>query len=238
MKKRLLFLASFLICLAMGTNAQVTSTDIIGSYTGNLDVFFDFGTLIPVGSKENVKVYTSLQENNKIKLTLKDFSIEVGGQEILVGDIEMTDVTVDAAGNVSAPENEMTHPELGYLPIKLTGGKMNSTNANLDIRVIWTNSESGMETPIVVNYKNGVKDPTTGISSANDATVEAIVMGDELIVSGANLSKCSVYALTGTLISTIQAQNNKVPLDNISNGIYLIHLVTDKGIITRKIVRN
>lgn len=240
MKKRLLsFILSF-TCIASASFAQVSVNDVTGSYTGKLEVFFDMSPvpgLVPVGNKENVKVYSTLQDNQKIALTLKDFSLMVGGNEVKVGDIEMKDVTIDNEGNVSAPENTMTHPELGTLPINLTGGKMTATNADLNISVIWVD---GGNTPIVVNYIGGTKDINdgTGISSINNTKIKTIITGNTVLLSGAELYNASIYALTGSLVTSINAHDNSISLEGVAKGIYLVHFTTSEGVITRKIVRN
>lgn len=238
MIKRLLSFILSLACITSASFAQVSVNDITGSYTGKLEVFFDMRPtpgLVPVGNKENVKVYSTLQDNQKILLTLKDFSLMVGENEVKVGDIEMKDVTIDNEGNVSAPENTMKHPELGTLPINLTGGKMTATNADLNIRVIWVD---GGNMPILVNYIGGTKNIENTIHSVNNPNIETIISQNTVVISGAELYNASIYALTGSLITSINAHNNAISLEGISKGIYLIHLSTSEGVITRKIVRN
>lgn len=237
MKKQLLSLFTFLMFFTATLFGEVTTKDVLGSYTGNIEVYFDLGSsLSPVGNEKNVKVFTSLQENQKIQLTLKDFSITIGGNSILVGDIEVKDVTVDAAGNVSAPENILDHPELGKLPVNIKG-TLTATSANLDINVLWVD---GGNMPIVVYYKDGVKDPAgeTGITATDASSVEVHITPDQIEISGAELRSYVIYAATGTPVAKGYLNGSVLSLTNLNKGVYLIHLNTTKGSINRKVIRN
>ena len=51
------------------------------------------------------------------------------------------------------------------------------------------------------------------------------------------LSKVEVYSVLGQRVKDINSDFNSISTDNLSNGIYLIRIYSEKGVVVRKIIR-
>ncbi|GHT15230.1 hypothetical protein AGMMS4956_14750 [Bacteroidia bacterium] len=86
---------------------------------------------------------------------------------------------------------------------------------------------------------------TTGIASAADAAAISVYpnpAGDLVTVAGEhNITSVALYNLAGQKLLQLEAANVNtvtVPLVGYSAGIYLLQITTEKGIVTKKVVKD
>lgn len=102
MKKILFLMMSLVMTLgfvACSEDENVTITDVAGVYGGNMNIDINIGGF-PVASVENSSDITvTANGNDKIDLSLKNFAIEMNGEPLYVGNIELTKVPVKISGS-------------------------------------------------------------------------------------------------------------------------------------------
>lgn len=228
MKKLLL---SILTCLAVLPLSATNLDELTGSYTGTLNVVLGDGEEgMPMPPTSGVKVFTQKEEGkNTLKLVLKDFSFMNGA--IIVGDIEVPDVTVDENGIITAPDIvlDKTQEGLGQLPTSLKGS-LTKDKANFVIRVLWNDS------PVNVTF-DGDKDIEAGINSALEQSVKLIQEGNKITLTGADIKEYSIYNMNGSLVENRAIYTNTIELNHLTYGVYLIKINTGNAIITRKVYK-
>lgn len=102
MKKILFLMMSLVMTLgfvACSEDENVTVTDIAGVYGGNMKIEIKLGEApaVPVNNTSDITV--TANGNDKIDLSLKNFAIEMNGQPLYVGNIELTKVPVKISGS-------------------------------------------------------------------------------------------------------------------------------------------
>lgn len=106
------------------TPGEVEGADIAGAmsgiYKGRLDVKLDG---IDLGNSIQF-VYITKEEATKVKLELRDFSINIAGTDVSVGDILIPNIPVEGSitsATIQETATVIQHPALGQLDIKVTG---------------------------------------------------------------------------------------------------------------------
>lgn len=226
MKKLLL---SILTCLAVLPLSATNLDELTGSYTGTLSVVLGDGEdAMPMPPTSDVKVFTQKEEGkNTLILILKNFNFA----GILVGDIEVPDVTVDENGVITAPDLviDKTEQNLGKLPTSLKGS-LTKDKANFVIRVLWNDS------PVNVTF-DGDKDIEAGINSALEQSVKLIQEGNKITLTGAEIKEYSIYNMNGSLVENRFIYTNTIEMNHLTYGVYLIKINTGNAIITRKVYK-
>jgi len=57
------------------------------------------------------------------------------------------------------------------------------------------------------------------------------------IADGKTIEKISIYSLVGQLVRTIEGNTTVVNMNDFSDGIYLVKVQTDHGVIDQKIIK-
>lgn len=85
--------------VACSEDENVTVTDIAGVYGGNMSIDIKVGDApaVPVNNLSDITV--TANGNDKIDLSLKNFSIDMMGSALYVGNIELTKVPVTISGS-------------------------------------------------------------------------------------------------------------------------------------------
>lgn len=110
---------------------------VVGTYEGDLRV------VLPELNLDNTqtrRIFVKADGAENVQLVLKDFSIEVAGAPVPVGDIEVSGIALEGdATAVQLKETTVTilHPDLGELPVTVSGD-IASGKANLSIKVVWS----------------------------------------------------------------------------------------------------
>lgn len=140
-----------------GNETVALQNYVVGTYDGSLTVDMMGSTITESPLEQRIFIKADGSEN--VELSLRNFSINVGGTAIPVGDIIVGGVVLSGdANNVTLEETTVTlqHDLLGELPTTISGNVAGGV-ANLTIDVIWTNN--GQQVPIAVTY-NGTRTST------------------------------------------------------------------------------
>ncbi|MEG1904982.1 MAG: calycin-like domain-containing protein [Bacteroidales bacterium] len=254
MKKLLL---SILTCLAILPVGATNLEELTGSYTGTLSVKLnsddDNGVSLDPedGKLPVIPIYIEEEvDKNTMKFSLNNFSF----MGIPVGDIIVSDVTIDETGTIHAPQVILDKRgddimSLGYLPTTLTGSIVNG-KALFKIKVEWNqngkdkdgnwlepsqwNPESVI--PVFVTF-NGVKDVTDNINKYYENTIKTIYSNNKLSLTGAEITGFSIYNINGALVDNYNSYFNIIDLTKYPLGVYLVKINTNLGTITRKVYR-
>lgn len=60
---------------------------------------------------------------------------------------------------------------------------------------------------------------------------------DHVTVTCEGMSQVSVFSLDGKLIKQAESHGNECRIDGLTNGVYVLNIETNDGLITRKIVK-
>lgn len=117
-----------------GDITKVLMENVLGTYSGELNVSVAGLPLDPI----NQKIFVQQDGVDKVKLSLRDFSILIGTAPVEVGDIEIGSIVLDGdASNVVLKETSTTmqHKDLGKLDLTVSGNVVNG-KASLKIDVL------------------------------------------------------------------------------------------------------
>lgn len=106
-----------------------------------------------------------------------------------------------------------------------------SANGNYSVEIT---SNTCTDTSACVNMT------TVGIQQLNSITmnISPNPVKDYLTInSSENIKKASIFCMNGSLVKTIKAVDNKIDVSNLSQGIYILVVNTDKGITQNKFVK-
>jgi hypothetical protein len=81
---------------------------------------------------------------------------------------------------------------------------------------------------------------SVGINNINNTTmsISPNPVKDYLFINGADqLLKASIYTINGSLVQKINVTDNKIDVTNLSQGMYILVVQTDKGITQNKFVK-
>lgn len=106
MKKNLLYLFMLVCSVALFTGCGDDDDDVkfpieselVGTYNGTMDVYY-VGEEAPIASDLAQKIYISKASDSAIKLELKNFSINVGGNPLNIGDISVDNCPLTKTGD-------------------------------------------------------------------------------------------------------------------------------------------
>lgn len=131
-----------------GDVKKVLMENAIGTYSGELNVSLEGAPFDPITQK----IFVEQESSDKVKLSLRNFSIEVGGAPFVVGDIEIGGIVLEGdANSIVLPQTSVTmqHESLGELKITLSSGNIVNGKAVLRIDVV----QVALELNILVNFE-------------------------------------------------------------------------------------
>lgn len=117
-----------------GDTTKVLMENVLGTYSGELKVSVAGLPLDPI----NQKIFVQQDGADKVKLSLRNFSILIGTAPVEVGDIEIGGIALGGdVSNVVLEETSTTmqHKDLGELDLKVSGNVANG-KASLKIDVL------------------------------------------------------------------------------------------------------
>lgn len=148
-----------------------------GIYKGRLDVKLDG---IDLGNSIQF-IYITKEETTKVKLELKDFSINVAGSQLNVGDILIPNIPVEGSttsATILETATVINHPALGQLDIKVTGTVADG-QADLHITVYAALLQQNIEVTF-----SGIKTDSDVDETDYAAEAEAWYKRESLIITG------------------------------------------------------
>lgn len=119
-----------------GDIKKVLMENTLGTYSGDLTVRLEE---LPSFEPITQKIFVEQESADKVKLSLRNFSITIAGSPFVVGDIEIGGILLEGdANNVVLQETSTTmqHEILGQLNITLSSGNIVNGKANLKIDVV------------------------------------------------------------------------------------------------------
>ncbi len=119
-----------------GNLAMALQSSVVGTYEGDLRVVLPE---LHLDNTQERKIFVKADGQENVQLVLRDFSIEVAGSPVTVGDIDVSGIVLSGdVSNVQLEEKKVTisHPDLGELPVTVSGN-VASGKANLNIQVVW-----------------------------------------------------------------------------------------------------
>ncbi|MDO5572157.1 MAG: calycin-like domain-containing protein [Bacteroidales bacterium] len=196
---------------------------IPSSYVGNLAISV---ANTETSNSNNVEVTTFIKDG-KLSLKVSNLSIVMGEDIIPFGDITVPGIELDSDGNINKIDMSLQHPTLGELPLSMTG-LLTDIKSSLKINITYNKV-----IPIDVNFEGKAK--TSSLTSVSEKNIECIVGDNYILVDNAQIKSFSLYNISGRNIRSKNILSNRIDFDNISTGIYIADIITDKGRITRKI---
>ena len=152
MKKNLLYLFMLICSVSLFTGcsddddngggdlAMALQSSVLGTYEGDLRVVLP---ALQLDNTQKRKIFVKADGQENVQLVLRDFSIEVAGNPVIVGDIDVSGIVLSGdVSNVQLEEKKVTisHPDLGELPVTVSGN-VASGKANLSIQVVWNSMD-------------------------------------------------------------------------------------------------
>ena len=131
-----------------GDIKNVLMQNAVGTYSGELNVSLEGVPFDPITQK----IFVEQEAADKVKLSLRNFSITIGSEPFAVGDIEIGGIVLEGdANNVVMQETSTTmqHKDLGQLDITLSSGKVVNGKATLKIDVV----QVALKLNILVNFE-------------------------------------------------------------------------------------
>lgn len=132
-----------------GDIKNVLMQNAVGTYSGDLTVTLEG---LPSFDPITQKIFVEQEDADKVKLSLRNFSITINGAPIPVGDIEIGGIVLEGdANNVVLRETSTTmqHKDLGQLDITLSSGNVVNGKASLKIDVV----QVALKLNILVNFE-------------------------------------------------------------------------------------
>lgn len=127
-------------------------TPIVGTYDGTLSVSLNGVNITPDPLAQ--RIFVKQDGTDKVEMSLRDFTIQIGGSPLSVGDIIVKGIALDGEpSNVELVETKVTqqHELLGSLDITITG-TVADENAKLNIGVI-QHMDNGNDMNIAVTFE-------------------------------------------------------------------------------------
>lgn len=152
MKKNLLYLFMLICSVSLFTGcsddddngggdlAMALQSSVVGTYEGDLRVVLP---ALQLDNTQKRKIFVKADGQENVQLVLRDFSIEVAGNPVTVGDIDVSGIVLSGdVSNVQLEEKKViiSHPDLGELPVTVSGN-VASGKANLSIQVVWNSMD-------------------------------------------------------------------------------------------------
>lgn len=132
-----------------GDIKKVLMENAIGTYSGNLTVTLEG---LPSFDPITQKIFVEQEDADKVKLSLRNFSITVAGAPVPVGDIEIGGILLEGDANnvvLQQTSTTMQHKDLGQLDITLSSGNVVNGKASLKIDVV----QVALKLNILVNFE-------------------------------------------------------------------------------------
>lgn len=123
-----------------GDLAMALQSSVVGTYEGDLRVVLP---ALQLDNTQKRKIFVKADGQENVQLVLRDFSIEVAGNPVTVGDIDVSGIVLSGdVSNVQLEEKKViiSHPDLGELPVTVSGN-VASGKANLSIQVVWNSMD-------------------------------------------------------------------------------------------------
>ena len=189
------------------------SVEAEGTYNGTLAVSV---AGLPAGSStENIHLIA--ENDNHIRLEIRNFKFSVGGSTIELGDIVIPNVELQKEGNTITllpTDAQVTLPEpIGMVSVHLNQSTIVNNNISLTLTVQTTYPVS---LQVDVTF-DGTKTGGSGVQNTNP-TISAV------IVKGAESQKYDIYDVAGipTLSGILNAE--EINVSTLSRGLYLIKI--------------
>lgn len=220
MKKKLLNVLVALVAIVMPNLGYAQSQEAAGTYYGTLSVAIG----MPVGNSEE-NVYLIAENDNHIRLEIKDFKFDVGGQELLLGDIIIPNVELQQEGNtvvILPADAQLVLPD----PINEVNVHLNqSTIINKELKLTLSVNVADLPVPVTVSF-TGLLATGSGVYDVATEKVNAYYNAatGSLIVKGAENQKYDIYNVTGMQILSGIVTSENINVSNLTKGIYLIKI--------------
>jgi bifunctional DNase/RNase len=64
-------------------------------------------------------------------------------------------------------------------------------------------------------------------------------VGNQLFIKSQSetVTKIQIYSLLGSLVKTVTINLEKVSVEELSSGLYMVQITTSKGIISKKLIK-
>ena len=222
MKQKLLKIMIAFIAIVMPNLGYAQSVEAEGTYNGRLAVSV---AGLPAGSStENIHLIA--ENDNHIRLEIRNFKFSVEGSTIELGDIVIPNVELQKEGNTITllpTDAQVTLPEpIGMVSVHLNQSTIVNNNISLTLTVQTTYPVS---LQVDVTF-DGTKTGGSGVQNTNaekpviyyNPTISAV------IVKGAESQKYDIYDVAGipTLSGILNAE--EINVSTLSRGLYLIKI--------------
>lgn len=84
-------------------------------------------------------------------------------------------------------------------------------------------------------YELSINDETLsqGLNLYPNPVISLLTIDSEI-----SLSKVEIYSMLGEKIKEIKSDFRSIPTDNLSNGVYIFRIYSEKGMVTKKVIKN
>lgn len=144
MKKLFLFLTLAVFSLTFTScskedDPKTTANEVVGNYTGELSVTIT-GTA-PINSQSTIIVEKA--GDNSINLVLKDFVLNMGGSDLAIGDIKLSNITLNGESepytfttSQTIKVDIMGNGNLADIPVKVETGKFENGKLTTTLSIV------------------------------------------------------------------------------------------------------
>lgn len=222
MKQKLLKVMIALIAIVMPSLSHAQSQEAAGTYSGTLGV--TVGGFPAGDTKEDI--YIIAEDDNHIRLEIRNFKFSVGESTIELGDIVIPNVELQKEGNTITllpTDAQVTLPEpIGTVSVHLNQSTIVNNNISLTLIV-----QTIYPVPLQVDVTfNGTKTGGSGVQNTNaektvvyyNPTINAV------IVKGAESQKYDIYDVAGIPTLSGVLNTEEINVSTLSKGIYLIKI--------------
>lgn len=222
MKQKLLKVMIALIAIVMPSLSHAQSQEAAGTYNGTLGI--TVGGL-PAGETTE-DIYIIAEDDNHIRLEIRNFKFSVGGSTIELGDIIIPNTELQKDGNtiVLLPiDVKVILPDpIGEVSVHLNRSTIIDKKISLTLTV-----ETIVPAPLTVDVTfEGTKSGGSGIQGIT--TEKPVVYYNSemnaLIVKGAEYQKYGIYNVTGVQTLSGILNTEEINVSALSRGIYLIKI--------------
>lgn len=189
-----------------GGSTVIVDETIVGSYMGSMDVFYEPDTEIASDLRKRIAITKS--SDAALGMSLEDFSIDLAGTTILIGDVSVSDCPVTLENGIYSFTGESTQTlVVGECDITLEGTIQNG-NVEITIHV----SVAGGAMQVRVEY--------TGSKLTGNESSEALITGfsiDSDVVSGESVIDNEAGTITFKVLDTVESLTF-APVITVSDG--------------------
>ncbi len=154
-----------------------------------------------------------------------------------------TEIYIDGVMTRTGPETLYTMPFQNNNAKLIFGNSTNNASGDkiygkLDEFKLFSDMLTQAEITALYQYGNSTTSVTEQNVAKNMTTIYPNPVKDYLTLnSDEKINKATIYNMNGSLVQTLNTSDNKIDVSNLSQGMYILMVQTDKGITQNKFIK-